>query len=202
MASKKCSWGALDCKKLQSRGLRIAAFVLLECNSVEPDLACAPGPKTLEEIGACHPLRCSAKTFCLRTPPLFADSKKGKFSMNNFSRRQFGKGVAASALVASAGLSLPRLALGETLSFPKGFLWGCATAAYQIEGGASDDGRGPSIWDTFSHTPGQDVSRRNGRRRRRLISPLQRRYTAAQESRRERLSHVDLLVARHSGWSG
>lgn len=39
------------------------------------------------------------------------------------------------------------------MSFPPGFLWGTATAAYQIEGGATDD-RGPSIWDTFSHTPG------------------------------------------------
>jgi beta-glucosidase len=37
----------------------------------------------------------------------------------------------------------------------KTFLWGTATAAYQIEGGATDDGRTPSIWDTFSHTPGK-----------------------------------------------
>ncbi|MET8295818.1 GH1 family beta-glucosidase [Streptomyces sp. NPDC005180] len=39
--------------------------------------------------------------------------------------------------------------------FPSGFLWGAATAAYQIEGAAREDGRTPSIWDTFSHTPGK-----------------------------------------------
>jgi beta-glucosidase len=40
------------------------------------------------------------------------------------------------------------------MSFPAGFTWGAATAAYQIEGGATADGKGPSIWDTFSRVPG------------------------------------------------
>jgi beta-glucosidase len=39
-------------------------------------------------------------------------------------------------------------------SFPAHFMWGAGTAAYQIEGGVHAGGRGPSIWDTFSHTPG------------------------------------------------
>jgi uncharacterized damage-inducible protein DinB len=48
------------------------------------------------------------------------------------------------------------LATGDdgALGFPEGFTWGASTAAYQVEGAAAEDGRGPSVWDTFSHTPG------------------------------------------------
>lgn len=35
------------------------------------------------------------------------------------------------------------------------FLWGTATASYQIEGAVAEDGRGTSIWDTFAHEPGR-----------------------------------------------
>ncbi|MGA2432945.1 MAG: family 1 glycosylhydrolase, partial [Acidimicrobiales bacterium] len=39
-------------------------------------------------------------------------------------------------------------------AFPPDFLWGTATASYQIEGSVHDDGRGASIWDSFAHQPG------------------------------------------------
>ncbi|MDX2406728.1 GH1 family beta-glucosidase [Streptomyces microflavus] len=43
----------------------------------------------------------------------------------------------------------------ELNALPADFTWGVATAAYQIEGAVTEDGRSPSIWDTFSHTPGK-----------------------------------------------
>ncbi|MGW2844552.1 GH1 family beta-glucosidase [Streptomyces sp. NPDC001274] len=49
----------------------------------------------------------------------------------------------------------PQPAAGQAAQFPPGFVWGAATAAYQIEGAAAEDGRTPSIWDTFSRTPGK-----------------------------------------------
>ncbi|HZP04454.1 MAG TPA: GH1 family beta-glucosidase [Terracidiphilus sp.] len=79
--------------------------------------------------------------------------------MKAISRRQFGKTVAAAA--ALAGTSLPKFSFGQSAAhpvsrtFPQDFVWGCATAAYQIEGGATEGGRGRSVWDTFSHTPGK-----------------------------------------------
>ncbi|MFE9956628.1 GH1 family beta-glucosidase [Micromonospora sp. NPDC005299] len=51
---------------------------------------------------------------------------------------------------------------GAAAPFPPGFLWGAATAAYQIEGAATEGGRTPSIWDTFSHTEGRTVAGHTG----------------------------------------
>ena len=79
------------------------------------------------------------------------------------SRRSFTKLVGA----ASGAASLPGVARAQTpeagttgggvteRSFPQGFVWGSATASYQVEGAVKEDGRGISIWDTFSHTPGR-----------------------------------------------
>jgi beta-glucosidase len=52
--------------------------------------------------------------------------------------------------------------MSEFLQFPTGFAWGAATAAYQIEGAVHEDGRGPSIWDTFAHTPGRTLNGETG----------------------------------------
>ncbi len=50
----------------------------------------------------------------------------------------------------------------QSSDFPPHFAWGTATAAYQIEGGVSSDGRGTSIWDTFSHITGKVHQNENG----------------------------------------
>jgi beta-glucosidase len=51
-------------------------------------------------------------------------------------------------------MSEPAPGANGVLRFPEGFLWGASTAAYQVEGAANIDGKGPSVWDTFSHAPG------------------------------------------------
>ncbi|MEO6572047.1 MAG: GH1 family beta-glucosidase [Ilumatobacteraceae bacterium] len=48
------------------------------------------------------------------------------------------------------------------IQFPDGFLWGAATASYQIEGAVEEGGRGPSVWDDFSHIPGNVANDHTG----------------------------------------
>lgn len=50
----------------------------------------------------------------------------------------------------------------QKITFPKDFVWGVSTAAYQIEGAWNEDGKGLSIWDTFTHTPGKIVNNETG----------------------------------------
>nr|WP_305792289.1 family 1 glycosylhydrolase [Erysipelothrix sp. HDW6C] len=47
-------------------------------------------------------------------------------------------------------------------AFPKSFLWGSASAAYQIEGAYNEEGKGPSVWDLFSKIPGKTFKGSNG----------------------------------------
>ncbi len=88
---------------------------------------------------------------------------------SRITRRQF----AGAAGAAAVGIALPpssTFAASQTReqtssgrrTFPSGFLWGTATASYQVEGAAAEDGRLPSVWDTFAHTPGKVVNDANG----------------------------------------
>jgi beta-glucosidase len=87
-----------------------------------------------------------------------------------FSRRQLASlaGLAALGTATPAGAaekkSKPARDRFAPAPFPKGFVWGTATSSYQIEGAVNVDGRGPSIWDTFSHTAGKIGDHSNGDR--------------------------------------
>lgn len=88
-----------------------------------------------------------------------------------FSRRDFAKIVGSAALGATAipafGAEQIKTEAGlvqqnNARKFPGDFLWGSATASYQVEGAYNEDGRTPSIWDTFSKTPGKTVNGATG----------------------------------------
>ena len=66
-----------------------------------------------------------------------------------FRRRSLGAYAAVAGTARQA-----KAYIKDWRPFPPGFQWGVATAAFQIEGATSEEGRGPSIWDTFSHVPG------------------------------------------------
>ena len=80
-------------------------------------------------------------------------------------RRKFLQTTLLSLGAAPLAGLLPTLAYAQTsrshaqlADFPEGFLWGSATASYQVEGAVHEGGRGASIWDTFSHTPGRTAN--------------------------------------------
>ena len=89
-------------------------------------------------------------------------------------RRGFAKVAGAAALGASASSAASAAPRGPQAreggatqgpggrAFPDGFLWGTATASYQVEGAVAEDGRGPSVWDTFSRIPGNVVNDATG----------------------------------------
>ena len=89
---------------------------------------------------------------------------------SSLSRRSFLTKSALATAALTFGAGIPDLLASKKSSkstpkvnnlkntFPSDFWWGAATAAYQVEGAANEDGRGMSIWDTLSHTPGATLN--------------------------------------------
>lgn len=78
--------------------------------------------------------------------------------MSDHTRRNFARLAAAAGLGVTAKAGAPRPADERKpayCQFPPSFLWGCATASYQVEGAFQEDGKGPSVWDTFVRRPGR-----------------------------------------------
>ena len=101
-------------------------------------------------------------------------------------------GNAASALTAGA--------LAER--FPRNFVWGVATSAYQIEGAAHEDGRGDSIWDEFCRRPGAIKDGSSGERACDHYHRVGEDIGADREPRRERLPVLDRLATRPAARRG
>src|SRR6201989_3303761 len=91
---------------------------------------------------------------------------RGKLSRRGFGKLAgfFGLDMAASPALAQESRTSPTPGGLAPGSFSGGFAWGTATYSYQIEGAVQEDGRGLSIWDTFSHTPGKIYDRTTGDR--------------------------------------
>ena len=83
--------------------------------------------------------------------------------------------------------------------FPKDFVWGVATAAYQVEGAVDEDGRAPSVWDTFCRRPGAIAHGSHRRSVNRSLSPLSSEDVALMKELGVKAYRFSvILVAHHS----